>query len=281
MKKKILSSVLLVAFLGIGLSVWSHPHRSIFDLNRNQKTTMSAILPELKKNRIILIGELHSNRYHHEAQLDVIQILKEAGVHVAVGLEMFRSDSQAALDRWVAGDISQADFEKVFYDNWGFPWVTYSMIFDYARKEKIPLVGLNVSREITRQVSRNGFKSLSKEQKGKLSDVTCRVDEEYMNYIRKAFGAHAHGDLNFVYFCEAQLVWDNVMAINALEYLKANGDAVMVILAGTGHTQKGAVPRQIRKRSDIPMAVILPEVPGRLDADTISSREADYIILDL
>jgi uncharacterized iron-regulated protein len=271
----------MIAILGIGISVWSHPHRSVFDLNRSQKTTMSAILPELKKNRIILVGELHSNKNHHEAQLDVIKVLEDAGVEVAVGLEMFRSDSQASLDRWVAGDISPADFEKVFYDNWGFPWVTYSMIFDYAREEKIPLVGLNVSREITRQVSRNGFKSLSKEQKGKLSDVTCRVDEEYMNYIRKAFGAHAHGELNFVYFCEAQLVWDNVMAINALEYLKANEDAVMVILAGTGHTQKGAVPRQIRKRSEIPMAVILPEVPGRLDADTISGREADYIILDL
>lgn len=281
MKKKILSFVLLIVFLCISLSVWGHPHRSIFDLNRSQKTNLSDILPELKKNRIILVGELHSNKSHHEAQLDVIQLLKDAGIQVAIGLEMFRSDSQAALDRWVAGDMSQAEFEKVFYENWGFPWETYSMIFGYARKESIPLVGLNVSREITRQVSRNGFKSLSKEQKGELSDVTCRVDEEYMNYIRKAFGAHAHGDLNFVYFCEAQLVWDNVMAINALEYLKANQNAVMVILAGTGHTQKGAVPRQIRNRADIPMAVIVPEVPGRLDADTISSRDADYIILDL
>jgi len=281
MNVKISGSIILIVICSISIVVWGHPHQTIFDLNRSKKTSMSSVLPDLMKNRIILVGELHSKKNHHRAQLDVIQALKNAGTNVAIGLEMFRSDSQAALERWVSGDISQADFENIYYDNWGFPWVTYSMIFDYARKEKIPMVGLNVSKEITRQVSRQGFKSLSKNQKGKLSDVTCRVDEEYMNYIRKAFGAHAHGDLNFIYFCEAQLVWDNVMAINALDYLKANPDAVMVILAGTGHAQKGAVPRQIRKRSKVPMAIILPEVPGRLDADTISSSDADYIMLDL
>ena len=281
MKTKILGLIILIAFSSISIAVWGHADPSIFDLNRNKKTTISAILSELKKNRIILVGELHSNMDHHWAQLHVIQALKNAGVNVAIGLEMFRSDSQGALERWASGDISQTDFEKIYYDNWSFPWVTYSMIFDYARQEKIPMVGLNVSKEITRQVSRQGFKSLSNDQKGKLSDVTCRVDEAYMNYIKKAFGAHAHGDLNFVYFCEAQLVWDNVMAINALDYLKTNPESVMVILAGTGHTQKGAVPRQIRKRSKVPLAVILPEVPGRIDAGTISGRDADYIMLDL
>ena len=30
----------------------------------------------------------------------------------------------------------------------------------------------------------------------------------------------------------------------------------------------------------LPYAVILPEVPGKIDAETISTKEADYIILD-
>ncbi len=100
-----------------------------------------------------------------------------------------------------------------------------------------------------------------------------------MQYIRRSFGAHAHGNLNFTYFCEAQLVWDTVMAINALDYLKSNPDTVVVILAGTGHARKPAIPEQIGKRSNLPYAVILPEIPGRIDANTISQKEADYIIL--
>ncbi len=102
-----------------------------------------------------------------------------------------------------------------------------------------------------------------------------------MNYIRKAFGAHAHGNLNFIYFCEAQLVWDNIMAINILNYINRNPDAVVVVLTGAGHAQKVAVPRQIRSRSAWPYAVILPEVPGKIDAETISKKEADYIMLDM
>jgi uncharacterized iron-regulated protein len=102
-----------------------------------------------------------------------------------------------------------------------------------------------------------------------------------MNYIRKAFGGHGHGQLNFIYFCEAQLVWDSAMAVYTLEYLKKNSDSIVVILTGTGHAQKGAVPRQIQVRSDLPYAVILPEVPGSIDVKTTSNKDADYIMLDM
>ena len=156
---------------------------------------MSDVIPALKQNRIVLVGEHHSNISHHEAQVDVIRTLKESGGQVAVGLEMFRSDSQQALDRWVAGNIGEEDFLAIFYDNWGYSWENYRVIFDYARENKIPLIGLNVSRDITRQVSRQGFASLNKDQKGKLSNIACRVDKEYMDYIKKAFGGHAHGCL--------------------------------------------------------------------------------------
>ena len=87
--------------------------------------------------------------------------------------------------------------------------------------------------------------------------------------------------LNFIYFCEAQLVWDSAMAVYTLDYLKKNPNSIVVILTGTGHAQKGAVPRQIRARSGLPYAVILPEIPGSIDAETITSKDADYIMLDM
>jgi uncharacterized iron-regulated protein len=278
------STMLLVAVLIIVGVVGAGQTRSdlrMYDLNLGKETSMSNAMGLLKQNRIILVGEHHSNKKHHEAQRDVIRTLKEGGMQVAIGLEMFRSDSQQALDRWINGDIGEEKFQQIYYDNWNYPWSAYRMIFDYARKEKIPLIGLNVSRNITRQVSQHGFKSLTATQKGKLSDVTCRVDKAYMDYIRNAFGAHAHGNLDFNYFCEAQLVWDNVMAINTLNYLKKYPDAVVVVLTGMGHAQKGAVPRQIRKRSQTPLAVILPEVKESVDPETVTNKDADYIMLDL
>jgi len=257
-----------------------YEHR-MFDLNREKELPMSQALPDLEKNQIVLVGEHHNNLQHHMAQLAIIRALKEAGLRVAVGLEMFRSDSQSALDQWVSGKIDEQQFEKIYYDNWNFPWSGYRKIFEYARDHQVPMVGLNVPREITRQVSRNGFKSLSAEQRGKIAEVSCIVDQQYMDYIRKAFGGHGHGQLNFIYFCEAQLVWDSAMAVYTLDYLEKNPDTIMVILTGTGHAQKGAVPRQIRVRSNLSSTVILPEIPGRIDAQTISHTDADYLILDL
>jgi uncharacterized iron-regulated protein len=280
--KKIITAILLViVFNTVGWVKQDNVNHRMFDLNQEKELLMTQALAKLKKNRIILVGEHHSNKQHHRAQLSVIQALNDAGLQVAVGLEMFRKDSQPALDRWTSGDLDEKRFEKIFYDNWRYPWPVYRMIFKYARDHKIPMIGLNVPRGITRQVSREGFKSLSQAQKGKLAEVSCIVDQEYMNYIRKAFGGHAHGQLNFIYFCEAQLVWDSAMAVYSLDYLKRHPDAVVVILAGTGHAQKGAVPRQIRARSNIPYAVILPEISGKIDRDTISKKDADYIILDL
>jgi len=280
--KRIFPFILSVFVLfGVLDAIQAHLTHRIYDLQNNKEMLMSAAISDLKKNRIILVGEHHTNLNHHFAQLNVIQSLNEAGVQVAVGLEMFRSDSQQALDRWVAGEVDEEQFQEIFYDNWGYSWENYRVIFDYAKAEKIPLVGLNVSRDITRQVALQGFQSLNKEQKRKLSDISCRVDKEYMDYIKKAFGGHAHGKLNFTYFCEAQLVWDTVMAINALDYLDKNPNALVVVLTGTGHAQKSAVPRQIRIRSEVDHVVILPEVKGFIDSKTVDKSEADYIMLDL
>jgi uncharacterized iron-regulated protein len=281
MKKLALTALSLLIFFSAFAVAKKLMNPRIYDVNQGRETVMSDVIPALKQNRIVLIGEHHNNKNHHQAQLNVIRTLNESGVEVAVGLEMFRSDSQQALDRWLEGDIGEAEFQNIFYDNWGYSWDNYRVIFDYAKAQKIPLIGLNVSREITRQVSLRGFQSLDKEQKGKLSNIACRVDREYMEYIKKAFGGHAHGKLNFTYFCEAQLVWDTVMAINALDYLKKNPNALVVILTGTGHAQKNAIPRQIRKRSEAAHAVILPEVKGFIDSKTIDKADADYIMLDL
>jgi uncharacterized iron-regulated protein len=267
--KKMISVVCFAGLLVSASACWANPdddNRRMYDLNQEKELPMSQVLADLKKNRIVLVGEHHSNRQHHMAQLAVIRALKEAGLRVAVGLEMFRNESQPALDQWISGEIDEHRFKKIYYANWNFPWQAYRKIFEYARNQQIRLIGLNVPREITRQVSRNGFKSLTPQQKGKISDISCIVDQEYMNYIRKAFG---------------QLVWDSAMAVYTLDYLKKNPDSMVVILSGAGHAQKGAVPRQIRMRSNLPYAVILPEIPGSIDAATISNADADYIMLDV
>jgi uncharacterized iron-regulated protein len=278
-EKVILIAIALMLAAGAVLSTTGD--QALFDLQAGRRRMLDDVTPELLKGRIVLVGELHATAAHHRAQLRIIQALHEAGTRVAIGVEMFRRDSQPALDRWVGGEMSVRDFQAVFADNWGFSWDAYRGIFEYARRHRIPMIGLNVPREITRQVARGGFQSLSEEQRGQLADVTCAVDDDYMQYIRSAYGAHAHGNMNFTFFCEAQMVWDAAMAVHALNHLQSDPEAVVVILTGIGHARRGAIPRQIGQRSTVAATVFLPEVPGSITAETVDRRDADFLLLDL
>lgn len=251
----------------------------ILDLHAEKEMSLAQVLPALQKHRIILVGEIHDKRSSHAGQLLVIRTLKEAGVRLTIGLEMFRADSQRLLDRWIEGEMSAGDFRKAYYDNWNFPWSLYRKIFEYAREKRIPLVGLNVAPDVTRQVAEEGFRSLSPQQRAKLPNVTCDVGPGYRSFIKRAYGEHAHGKLDFNHFCEAQLVWDKSMAFHAIGYAAAHPHSTMVLLAGAGHTRRQAIPTRIADQSKLSVVTILPEVPGHIEPGEITIEDADYILL--
>ena len=241
--------------------------------------SLTDIVEDLTKCRLVFVGEMHTNQKDHRAQLEIIRALKKASAPVAIGLEMFRRDSQSALDLWVKGELNEKGFEKIYFKNWNYPWSLYKEIFLYAREHKITLVGLNVPPEVTRQVALDGFDSLTAKQRGGLPMVTCRVDPEYMAFIRRALAMHGHGGLDFTRFCEAQLVWDTAMALSLLHYLERNPKSMVVVLAGSGHAWKQGIPAQIQSRSNLPFRVILPEIAGRVEPGNVSESETDYLWL--
>jgi uncharacterized iron-regulated protein len=106
----------VIVFFGAPNAIQAHLTHRLYDLQTQKEMLMSEAVADLKKNRIILVGEHHTNQNHHFAQLNVIQSLNEAGVRVAIGLEMFRKDSQQALDRWVEGNIGEKQFQEIYYD---------------------------------------------------------------------------------------------------------------------------------------------------------------------
>lgn len=241
--------------------------------------SLSEVADDLIESRLVFVGEIHTYQRHHYMQLETIRALKEAGASLAIGLEMFRRDNQADLDRWVAGQLDEKEFQQIYYKNWNYPWTLYRDIFLYARDHKIPMLGLNVSPEITKQVAREGFASLTPKQRGDLPMVTCRVDPAYIAFVRRSLGLHGHGGMDFTRFCEAQLVWDTAMAWSLLRFLEKQPEATVVVIAGKGHSWKLGIPAQVSRRSQVPLRVILPEIPGRIDSRTLTVDETDYIWL--
>lgn len=235
---------------------------------------------EASKSRVVVIGETHDNKSHHDLQLKIIRTLYEGGAPLAVGLEMFRAESQELLDKWWRWGMPTEQFEALYRENWGMPWLLYRDIFLYTRQKRIPLVGLNVPRDIISKVAREGFASLTEAERKKLPPgLSCTLDEAYRSFIRRTFTEHAHASgRSFDHFCEAQMVWDTAMAIYALEYLDKNPGSRIVILAGTVHAWKRAIPRQIATmRPDVTVSVILPVQGGQAERDKITAEDADYL----
>lgn len=274
-KRKSFTLLFLALFLILSkTSCMAH----ILKVTDGKMVSFSELIDEIKPMRVIFIGELHDNLGHHRAQLQVINALKGEGIKLAIGLEMFRSDNQSSLDRWVSGGMDIKEFLPIYQQNWSF-WNKYKDIYTYARDNKIPLVGLNLSREITKQVARNGFNSLSNDQLAELPVVRCVVDPAYKQFIKRALGGHGQNGPTFDNFCEAQLLWDMVMAKNLLDYLQDNPDTTVVVLAGNGHSWKYGIPNQFDKLIKFPYRVLLPEIPGRLQEQSVTVDDTDYLLL--
>jgi len=249
-------------------------------MSDSRAVTMAQLIEEIRGVRIVFVGENHGNRDHHKTQLNVIRALRDSGVPVAVGLEMFRSNSQESLDDWVHDRIREADFVRIFDENWsGNYWPAYRDIFEYARVQDIPMVGLNVEQRVVRQVSRGGFSSVDRRNIPPIARVSCDAGEKYRDVLRTAMRNHA-GKEAFVRFCEAQMLWDASMAWHLIDFAERNPDRVVVVLAGAFHSWKHGIPERVRARAgdSLPFKVILPV--GREDpmSAALTLEEADYLV---
>ena len=272
---------LLFLFLFIPGNILQAADITLWDIAGKAEISLEQAAGKFPSPGIVYVGEFHDNAAHHAAQLAVIQSLDKRQRPLAVGLEMFQHIEQSILDAWVAQALSEEEMQRAFARNWGNDWHLYRDIFIYCRERRIPMIGLNVPRSITRKVAQNGFASLTPEEIGKLPPIVCRVDREYEEFLRRVLGSHG-SESGFRRFCEAQLVWDTAMAIYALEYLKNHPAHTVVVLTGMIHAWKKAAPEQAaRENADVEQAVIQPSVQGRWTPGNVSVQDADYLILGL
>jgi hypothetical protein len=68
------------------------------------------VLQQAVQRSVVLLGELHDRAEHHRWQLQTLAMLHVLRAELVLGFEMFPRRVQPVLDRWVAGELSEADF---------------------------------------------------------------------------------------------------------------------------------------------------------------------------
>lgn len=149
--------------------LWYDPkHQRIFDTLRNSFVPAFPdifLKKELKSKKVVIIGEVHSNPCHHRLEFEIIKALAKDNQKVptvAIGLEAFYRQHQAALDRYV---FIHKDFQKLqdetnWREVWGFDLNFYAKIFNFAAQHGIRLVGLNCPYPLVKLVSQYGLQNI-------------------------------------------------------------------------------------------------------------------------
>ncbi len=237
--------------------------------------TLTDVIEAAAGKKIIYVGEYHDRFSHHNVEFEVIKSLYQRRLKIAVGMEMFQRPFQPALDDYIAGTIGEREFLKrsEYFQRWGFDYNLYKPILDFCRAEKIPVVALNMRREITEKVSRSGIDSLTGDEKKELPEQMDFSDDEYRKRLKDVFEEHKSSpEREFDFFYQAQVLWDETMAQSIDEFLRKHPDERMVVIAGGGHLSRGSgIPKRAFRRNGQGYAVIMN------DAE-IERGIADYVV---
>jgi uncharacterized iron-regulated protein len=235
----------------------------IINLFRHKTITQEQLYDQLSKKQVVLVGETHNDPHHHKVQLKIIQALNKRHENLAIGLEMFPRHLQPILDRWVADEFTRKDFLKaVDWDNiWGFDEELYMPIFRFARDNNIPLIGMNVKREVVKEVRLKGVDGVDESIRQELPEI-APASGEYKTVLREVFDSHPMMSKmgKFDNFVQAQQVWDGVMATQISKWFEQNPYGLVIGLAGSGHISHGhGIPHQLKNSQGIDnIATVLP-----------------------
>lgn len=236
-----------------------------------------ALLSEMARREVVLLGEQHDNADHHRWQLQTLAALHVLRPQMVIGFEAFPRRVQPVLDQWIAGQLTprqfleRSEWEKV----WSFPAELYMPLFEFARLNRIPIVALNVDRSLTAAVRKQGWDALPAESKEGVSRPAAASDA-YENYLLEIYKQHAppnkqsavnRSDPAFRNFVQSQTTWDRAMAEALASRVKAQGASppLVVGIMGGGHVRNGyGVPHQLRDLGVQSIGTLIP-------ADTLAS----------
>ncbi|MGI4734969.1 MAG: ChaN family lipoprotein [Janthinobacterium lividum] len=186
---------------------------------QGQVADYDQMLAQLAQADVVLFGEQHNDPIAHWLELQVAKDLTQAKGpgKLVLGLEMFERDVQPLVAQYAAGTLPDSAFERQ-----SRPWPNYATdyrpLLQFARDEKISVVGTNAPRRYAQQVARGSLTALDKlpaNEKAYLAPLPLKVDFELPGYKKMAamFGdAPAHGGGGGRTIIQAQALKDATMA---------------------------------------------------------------------
>lgn len=224
-------TLLLLFFFNLVIFSQDKPAYVLFDKN-GKKTTYKKLLKASEKSDLVLFGEFHDNPISHWLELELTQDVHQ-NKSIVMGAEMFERDNQAALNKYLKGEINQKGLDTLAR-LWNNYKTDYKPLVEYAKSKKLPFVATNIPRRYASMVYRGGFEALdtlSADQKQWIAPLPVKYDASLSQYQKMLEMAQGHGGDNLP---KAQAIKDATMAYSILEHIQPN--SVFIHYHGSYHS---------------------------------------------
>jgi uncharacterized iron-regulated protein len=254
--------------------------------------TPQRVFNDLPQHPVVLLGESHENAEHHRWQLHTIAALQAEVPGLVLGFEMFPRSVQPVLDEWTAGKLTPAQLlERSRWSQvWGHDAQLYLPIFHFARMHRVPMLALNVERQLVRRVGEAGWAAVPPAEREGIGDPAPPAPA-YLSVLYESYVAHlppdqrpqrepSEADLRepaFLRFVQSMQLWDRAMAEGIAQRIAREPGSTIVAIMGSGHLRGGyGVAHQLRELGVRDVVVALPwEVDG--DCSELSAGVADLV----
>jgi uncharacterized iron-regulated protein len=201
--------------------------------------------------RLVFLGEHHADPRSQAFEVRALHMLLAQKRPVSVALEMFPPQSNAALDAWRHGKLTEAEFveQSHWYETWGFPFAAYRAVFQLLREGQVSTYGVNVDDATRKAVRESAPGQLPEPLRSEIGGLDLEVaphTQFLLDSLRDAGhdspgGAGLTADSpGFQRMQRIQVLWDTVIGERAARLAESGPpDGVVVVLLGSGHVAYG------------------------------------------
>lgn len=260
------------------------PPERLVDTQTGEDVSLDQLRVKLTEARVIYVGEQHDSARSHAMEYLLMRLLVSRDSHSAVGMEMFQTPFQGALDDWVDGQLDEEALrrETEWDSRWGHDFSVFRPMLEFARSRRIPVYALNAPRELARAIAETGVEGLSDELRAQLPEMDMN-DRSHHDMVVAAMREHEGVDdeaLERMY--QAQVLWDETMAARVAEIMTGpNPPSHLLVMAGDMHVRRGlGIPARAARRGVTSVLTVI-SVADEDEFDRTLEGPADQMPADL
>jgi uncharacterized iron-regulated protein len=258
------------------------PDEHAFFDGEGNPAQLDAFIESLADVDFVGFGEMHYHDVGSRIELAVLEGMAAQERPVALAMEFFEADQQAALDRYLAGEIDEATFREQTkrddkYDS------SHRPLIEFAKQHGIPVIAANAPRRLVTGYRKAGGKDypgylagLSEEDRALMPQSSVPPDDAFKTRFMDLMGSK-RGPAFYPSMC----LWNDAMAESAAKFRDSHPEHRILLVVGGFHVAAhlGTVTQfQNRRPDDSVKVLMMAPIEGPMQFSDENRGEGDLVL---